>query len=71
MFAVLTLVLNFIMIARVYKNYHNTTLIAFLTNAGISIVLDNFLVRPMMVVLIGLPLSKSSLIQGYISECQK
>jgi NADH:ubiquinone oxidoreductase subunit 6 (subunit J) len=70
-FAVLTLVLNFIMIARVYKNYHNTTLTTFLGNAGISIVLDNFLVRPVMVVLIGLPLSKSSSIQGYISECQK
>lgn len=70
-FSVLTVLLNLIMINQIYKNYYNSVLSTFLTNAGICLVLDNFLVRPAMVILVGLPLSKSETIQGFLIECRK
>lgn len=66
MFGILTVVLNMVMIGRVYKNYHNSSLSVFLGNAGLNIVLDNFLVRPFMTLLIGLPLSRSTSMQNFI-----
>ena len=48
------------MIGLVYKNYQNSVLTTFLANAGINIVIDTFLVRPTMSVIIAIPLSLNS-----------
>ncbi|MCB0370929.1 MAG: hypothetical protein KDD45_16280 [Bdellovibrionales bacterium] len=51
--------LNLIMIGIVYKNYQNSILGAFLANAAINLAFDNFLIRPTMAIIVGLPLSLS------------
>lgn len=59
------------MIGIVFKNYQNTALTKFLGNFAINLALDNFLVRPAAILLIGLPLSKSITIQQHVSKCER
>ena len=58
--AIITMALNFAMIGMIYKNYQNSVLSTFLGNFGLNLVFDNFVVRPTMSVIIGIPLSLSS-----------
>jgi len=59
-------VLNIGLIGITYKNYKNSVLNTFITDACINIALDNFIVRPIIVTLIGLPLSRSLVAVNYV-----
>ena len=65
-FGIISIVLNLLVIGVIFKNYKNTVLNSFITNACINIALDNFIVRPMIVTLIGLPLSRSLMAVNYV-----
>ena len=58
--AIVSMALNFAMIGIIYKNYQNSLLTAFLANAGLNLVFDNFVVRPTISILVGIPLSFNS-----------
>jgi hypothetical protein len=51
--------INFILIAMLYKNYRNSQLKPFILNAVSNFALDNFAVRPVIIVLFGTILSRS------------
>ena len=70
-FTVLTVILNLFMVSQIYKNYHNSLLTPFLANAAINIALDNFLVRPLLTLVIATAISFSQNIVAYIANCQK
>jgi hypothetical protein len=65
-FGIISIVLNLLVIGVIFKNYKNTVLNSFITKACINIALDNFIVRPMIVTLIGLPLSRSLMAVNYV-----
>jgi hypothetical protein len=56
-----------IIIGKVFKNYQNTMLSSFMANVCINIALDNFIIRPIIIAVIALPLSRSTVIQAYIA----
>lgn len=70
-FSIAIVTLNMLAIRLVFKNYQNSILLSYLTNAAINIALDNFLVKPLLLIVVGLPLSRSSRIVGYAISCQK
>jgi hypothetical protein len=49
----------------VYKNYQNSKLLPFISNAITNIAIDNFLVKPFIIILVGFPLSRSTAIVEY------
>lgn len=51
--------INFILIAMMYKNYKNSQLRPFIFNAAINFAIDNFAIRPVAIVLLGAILSRS------------
>jgi hypothetical protein len=51
--------INFILIALLYKNYKNSQLRPFIFNAVINLAIDNFGVRPVAIILFGGALSRS------------
>ena len=69
--AILNIVLNLGLIGAVYKSYYNSALTTFLANVGLNLVFDNFVVRPTMTLIIGIPLSLSTTVHEYVMECQK
>ena len=54
------------MIGKVFKNYKNSVLTTFISEACVNLALDNFIVRPLFIVLIGLPLSRSITVVNYV-----
>lgn len=60
-----------IVIGIVFKNYQNSILTTFMTNVCINTVLDNFLIRPIAMVLIGIPLSRSATFAAFKKEWEK
>ena len=68
---VLNLSLSMAVIGVIYKSYYNSVLTAFLANFGLNVVFDNFLVRPTMSLIIGIPLSLSTSVQEYVMECEQ
>jgi hypothetical protein len=71
LFAATTIILNFALIGLTFKNYRNTALSQFVSNAGIGLAFDHFLARPLVALLLSLPLSRSSAVQSYVEECEK
>jgi len=63
---IISIVLNVVVIGITYKNYKNSVLNTFITDACVDIALDNFIVRPIIVTLIGLPLSRSLAAVNYM-----
>jgi uncharacterized membrane protein YvlD (DUF360 family) len=66
----LSMALNFIVIGGAFKNYKNSVLQSFLADFAINVALDNFVVRPILVTLISLPLSRSVTVQEFIAQGQ-
>lgn len=71
LFAATTIILNFALIALTFKNYRNTALSQFLSNAGVALAFDHFLARPLVALLLSLPLSRSSTVVAYVEDCEK
>jgi uncharacterized membrane protein YvlD (DUF360 family) len=65
-----SLALNFIVIGGVFKNYKNSILSSFAIDFAINIALDNFVVRPILVTLVSLPLSRSVTVREFIAQGQ-
>ena len=65
-FGIISIVLNVVVIGITYKNYKNSALTTFMTDACVNIALDNFIVRPIVVTLLGLPLSRSLVAMNYV-----
>ena len=66
-FGVISIVVNIVIIGIVFKNYKNSVLSSFVADACINIALDSFIVRPILITLIGLPLSKSISVANYVT----
>jgi hypothetical protein len=58
--AIASIVLNLTVIGVVFKSYYNSALTAFLANVGLNLVFDNFVVRPTMALIVGIPISLST-----------
>lgn len=69
--AVMNIVLNLAIIGAVFKSYYNSVLTTFLANVGLNLVFDNFVVRPTMALIIGIPISLSTSVHEYVMECQQ
>ena len=65
-FGIISIVLNLVVIGVIFKNYKNTVLSSFITNTCVNVALDNFIVRPIIVTLIGLPLSRSLMAVNFV-----
>lgn len=70
-YAVTSVIINFTLIALLYKNYRNSLLRQFVTNCAINLAIDNFAVRPIALLLISLPLSRSSAVMGFIDSQER
>ena len=68
LYSVLSLSINFIMIALLFKNYRNSELRTFITNCGINIALDNFAVRPVAIIILGTLLSRSERYMQFVEQ---
>ena len=68
---VVNIALSLLLIGLIFKTYQNSVLSSFLVSAALNIVFDNFVVRPVMSLILAIPLSLSSSMQEYIMECSK
>lgn len=68
---IVTIVLNFLTIGLVYKNYQNSKLGPFLANTGLNLVFDNFVVRPTLIFILAFPFSYNNSISSFVSECEE
>lgn len=46
------------MIGFTYKNYKNSKLNIYISNVGFNLLLDNFVMRPIMSILLAIPMSR-------------
>lgn len=63
---IISIVLNLAVIGTVYKSYYNSTFTTFLANFGLNLVFDNFVVRPIMCLVVGIPVSMSTSVHEYV-----
>jgi hypothetical protein len=68
LFALASIVINFVLIGLLFKNYKNIELNLFIVDCMINLAIDNFAVRPLAVVLLSLPLSRSEAVMQYIAS---
>jgi len=66
LFTCVAVAIDFAMIGMVYKNYHNSVLALSGTAFAINIALDNFVFRPLIALILSLPLSRSQTVQSFI-----
>jgi len=59
------------MIGLTYKNYKNSKLSTYASNLGFNLLLDNFVLRPILSILLAFPLSKSDTINNHISTIER
>jgi hypothetical protein len=68
---VTSIVINFTLIALLYKNYRNILLKQFIANCVINLAIDNFALRPIALIILSLPLSRSSKVIEYIKHSER
>jgi hypothetical protein len=66
-----SIVINFALIALLYKNYRNILLKQFIANCAINLAIDNFALRPIALILLSLPLSRSNKLIDYIKHSER
>ena len=70
-FSFISIAVNLVMIGLIYKNYKNSRLSPYASNVGFNLLIDNFVMRPIMSILIAIPLSRLEVANSLITRVER